>query len=58
MIQTEPLNTDAEYHNDYHQSPHYVDILDVTYVTMGKMIWQRQVLMHLCISYYEDTMLL
>ena len=30
---TEALKTDAEY-----QSPQYVDILDVTYVTMGRII--------------------
>ena len=49
---TEALKIDAEYHTQNHQSPQYVDILDVTYVTMGRIIWQRQVLMRLCISYY------
>ena len=49
---TEALKTDAEYHTETHQSPQYVDILDVTYVTMCRIIWQRQVLMHLCVSYY------
>ena len=48
---TEASKTDAEYTENY-QSPQYEDILDVTYVTMGRIIWQRQVLMHLCISYY------
>ena len=42
---TEALKTDAEYHTENHQSPQYINILDVTYVTMGRMI--RQVLMHL-----------
>ena len=50
--ETEALKTDAVYHTENHQSPQYVDILDVTYVTMGRIIWQKHVLMHLCISYY------
>ena len=49
---TETLNVDAENHTENRQSPQYVDILDVTYVTMGRIIRQRQVLMRLCISYY------
>ena len=49
---TEALKTDTEYHTEKHQSPQYVDILDITYVTMGRIIWQRQVLMCLCISYF------
>ena len=51
---TETLKSDAEYHTENHQSPQYVhvDILDVTYVTMGRIIWMRQVLMCLCISYH------
>ena len=49
---TEALKTEAEYHTENHQIPQYVDILHVTYVTMGRKIWQRQVLMRLYISYY------
>ena len=49
---TEALKTAAEYHTENHHSPQYVDILDVTYVTMGRIIRQRQVLMRLFISYY------
>ena len=49
---TETLKSDAEYHTENHQSPQYVDILDVTYVTMGRVIRMRQVLMCLCISYH------
>ena len=40
---------DAEYHIENHQSPQYVDILGVIYVTKGKMIWQ--VLMRLSTTY-------
>ena len=42
---TETLKPDAEYHAENHQCPQYVDILDVTYVTIGRIIWMRQVLM-------------
>ena len=35
---TEALKTDAEYHTENHQSPQYADILDVTYITMGRII--------------------
>ena len=35
---TEALKTDAEYQTENHQSPQYVDILDVTYVIMGRII--------------------
>ena len=35
---TETLNSDGNYHTENHQSPQYVDILDVTYVAMGRMI--------------------
>ena len=35
---TETLKSDAEYHTEIQQSPQYVDIFDVTYVTMGKII--------------------
>ena len=49
---TAALKTDAEYHTENHQSPQYVDILDITYVTMGRLIWHRQLLMRLCLSYY------
>ena len=49
---TDALNTDEEYHKENHQTPQYGDILDVTYVTTDRMIWQRHVLMHLCSSYY------
>ena len=45
---TEALNTDAQCHTENQQSPQNVDILDVTYVNMGRMKWQRQVLMCLC----------
>ena len=31
-------NTDAEYHKENHQSPRYVDIVGVTYVTVSRMI--------------------
>ena len=48
----EALKSDAEYHTENHQSPQYVDVLDVFYVTISRIIWQRQVLMRLCISYY------
>ena len=48
---TETLKSDAEYHTENRQNPH-VDILDVTYVTIGRIIWMRQVLMCLCISYH------
>ena len=34
----ETLKTDAEYHTENHQSPQYVDILDVTYVTKDRKI--------------------
>ena len=54
---TEALKTNAEYHAENHQSPQHVDILYVTYVTMGRIIWQRQVLMRHCISYYKNIML-
>ena len=50
--ETEPLKTDAVYHTENHQSPQFVDILDVTYVTMGRIIWQKHVLMRLSFSYY------
>ena len=49
---TETLKSDPEYHTENHQSPQYVDSLDVTYVTMDRIIWMRQVLMCLCISYH------
>ena len=49
---TDALNTYEDYHTENHQSPHYVDILDFTYFTIGRMIWQRHVLMRICISYY------
>ena len=42
---TEIFKSYADYHAENHQSPQYVDILDVTYVTMGRIIWMRQVLM-------------
>ena len=51
MIQKEALNTDAEYHTETSQSSQYVDILVVTYVTLGRMIWQKQSFMRLLISY-------
>ena len=35
---TEALKTDAEYHTENHQSPQYIGILNVTYITMGKKI--------------------
>ena len=35
---TETLKSDAENHTENHQSPQYVDILEVTYVTMGRLI--------------------
>ena len=35
---TEVLKPDPEYHTENHQSPQYVDILDVTYVTIGRII--------------------
>ena len=35
---TDTLKSDAEYHTENHQSPQYVEILDVTYVTMGRII--------------------
>ena len=49
---TETLKSEAEYYTENHQSPQYVDILDVTFVITGRIIWMRQVLMCLCISYY------
>ena len=49
---SEALNTDADNHTENNKSPQYVDILDVTYITMGRMIGQRQVFMCLCISFY------
>ena len=52
VYKTEVLKTDAECHTENHQNPQHVDILDVTFVTMGRIIWQRQVLICLCISYY------
>ena len=38
--ETEALKSDAEHHTENHQSPQFVNILDVTYVTMGRIIWQ------------------
>ena len=38
---TKTLKSDAEYHRENLQSPQYVDILDVTYVTRGRIIWMR-----------------
>ena len=52
LYKTDALNTDEDYHTENHQTPQYGDILDVTYVTIGRTIWQRHVLMHLCSSYY------
>ena len=49
---TGTLKSGAEYHTENHQSQQYVDILDVTYVTMGRIIWMRQVFMRPCISYH------
>ena len=46
----EALKTDAEYNTENYQSPQYVDILDITYITMVRKIWQKQVLMRLCIT--------
>ena len=40
---TETLKSDAEYHTENRQSQQYVDILDVTYVTMDRIIWRKQV---------------
>ena len=37
---TEALKSDAEYHTENQQSPQYVDIYDVAYVTLGRIIWQ------------------
>ena len=34
--ETKTLKSDKEYHLENHQSPKYVDILDVTYVTMAE----------------------
>ena len=51
------LNNDAEDLSEK-QNPHNVDILGVTYVTIGKMIKPIQVLMHLYIPCLSDVMIL